>query len=116
MTNRKRFPDRFATCALALLALLAALVLGCKPPDTKPGGDGDTTKPTDTSKPADTSKGALKIGYSDWPGWLVMEIAKQKGFFKEAGVDVELVWFGDYAASIDAYSAGKLDGILIDCG
>jgi NitT/TauT family transport system substrate-binding protein len=57
----------------------------------------------------------LKIGYSDWPGWLVWEIAKQKGFFKDAGVDAELVWFGDYGASIDAYTAKKLDGILIDC-
>jgi len=57
----------------------------------------------------------LKIGYSDWPGWLVLEIGKQKGFFKDAGVDVELVWFGDYGASIDAFTAGKLDGIMIDC-
>jgi NitT/TauT family transport system substrate-binding protein len=57
----------------------------------------------------------LKIGYSDWPGWLVWEIAKQKGFFKDAGVDAELVWFADYGASIDAYTAKKLDGILIDC-
>jgi len=58
----------------------------------------------------------LKIGYSDWPGWLVLEIGKQKGFFKDAGVDVEMVWFGDYGKSIEAYSAGKLDGIMIACG
>jgi NitT/TauT family transport system substrate-binding protein len=58
----------------------------------------------------------LTIGYSDWPGWLVWEIAKQKGFFKEAGVKVELVWFEDYGKSIDAYGAGKLDGICIVCG
>ena len=53
----------------------------------------------------------LKIGYSDWPGYTLLEVAKQKGWFKEAGVDVELVWF-DYLASIDAYSAGKIDA---DC-
>src|SRR5262249_53110152 len=57
----------------------------------------------------------LKIGYSDWPGWLVLEIGKQKGFFKDAGVDVDLVWFADYGASIDAFTAKKLDGIMIDC-
>jgi NitT/TauT family transport system substrate-binding protein len=57
----------------------------------------------------------LKIGYSDWPGWLVLEIAKQKGFFKDAGVDVELEWFDDYGKSIEAYTAGKLDGIMIAC-
>jgi len=53
----------------------------------------------------------LKIGYSDWPGYTVFEVAKQKGWFKDAGVDVQLVWF-DYSASIDAYSANKIDA---DC-
>lgn len=50
----------------------------------------------------------LKIGYSDWPGFTLLEVGKQKGWFKEAGVDVDLIWF-DYLASIDAYSAGKID-------
>ena len=54
----------------------------------------------------------LKIGYSDWPGFTILEVAKQKNWFKEAGVDVELVWF-DYLASIDAYSAGKIDAVTI---
>jgi len=53
----------------------------------------------------------IKLGYSDWPGYTVLEVAKQKGWFKDAGVDVDLVWF-DYSASIDAFSAGKIDG---DC-
>jgi NitT/TauT family transport system substrate-binding protein len=111
MTDRKRFPGPLTSCWLALVALLAAFLLGCAgTSDTKPAGDGGT------GKGDDRGHAPLKIGYSDWPGWLVFEIAKQKGFFKEAGVEVELVWFGDYAASIDAYSAGKLDGILIACG
>ena len=50
----------------------------------------------------------LKIGYSDWPGFTVFEVAKQKGWFKEAGVEVELVWF-DYLPSLDAFAAGKID-------
>lgn len=52
----------------------------------------------------------LKIGYSDWPGFTIFEVAKQKGWFKEAGVEVELVWF-DYLPSLDAFSAGKIDGV-----
>ncbi len=32
-------------------------------------------------------KPILKIGYSDWPGWVAWEIGIQKGWFKEAGVD-----------------------------
>ena len=39
----------------------------------------------------------IKIGYSDWPGYTVMEVAKQKGWFKDAGLDVDMVWF-DYLA------------------
>jgi NitT/TauT family transport system substrate-binding protein len=54
----------------------------------------------------------LKIAYSDWPGWTVIEIAKQKGWFKEAGVDAELDWF-DYAPSMDAFSAGKVDAVMV---
>ena len=57
------------------------------------------------------SAATLKIGYSDWPGYTVFEIANQKGWFKDAGVDAQLVWF-DYGPSIDAFSAGKIDA---DC-
>ena len=56
------------------------------------------------------SAAPLKIAYSDWPGWTVLEIAKQKDWFKEAGVDVELDWF-DYSPSLDAFSAGKVDAV-----
>jgi NitT/TauT family transport system substrate-binding protein len=52
----------------------------------------------------------LKIGYSDWPGFVAFQIAIDKGWFKEAGVDVDFEWF-DYSASLDAFSAGKLDAV-----
>jgi NitT/TauT family transport system substrate-binding protein len=54
----------------------------------------------------------FKIAYSDWPGYTVFEIAKQKGWFKDAGLDVELAWF-EYLPSIDAFSAGKVDAVMI---
>ena len=54
----------------------------------------------------------LKIAYSDWPGFTILEVAKQKGWFKDAGVDVELVWF-EYLPSIDAFSAGKVDAVTV---
>lgn len=57
----------------------------------------------------------LKIGYSDWPGWVAWQVAIEKGWFKEAGVDVRFDWF-DYAASMDAYSAGKLDAVAVTNG
>jgi len=27
----------------------------------------------------------LKIGYSDWPGWVAREVGIEKGWFKEEG-------------------------------
>jgi NitT/TauT family transport system substrate-binding protein len=54
----------------------------------------------------------LKIGYSDYPSFVAWEVAVQKGWFKEAGVDVEFVWF-EYAPSLDAFTTGKIDGLNI---
>ena len=64
-----------------------------------------------SSLPFTSIAAPLKVGYSDWPGYTAFEIAIQKGWFKAAGVDVEFNWF-DYSASIDAFSAGKIDA---DC-
>jgi NitT/TauT family transport system substrate-binding protein len=58
---------------------------------------------------------ALKIAYSDWPGWVAWEIAIQKGWFKEAGVNVEFTWL-DYVPSMEAFSAGKVDAVCMTNG
>lgn len=58
------------------------------------------------------SAATLKVGYSDWPGYTVLEIAKQKDWFKQAGLDVDLVWF-DYLPSLDAFSANKIDAVTV---
>jgi len=57
----------------------------------------------------------LKIGYSDWPGWVAWEVGIEKGWFKEAGVDVKFEWF-DYVASMDAFAAGQLDAVTMTNG
>ena len=57
----------------------------------------------------------LKIGYSDWPGWVAWEVAIEKKWFAEAGVDVKFEWF-DYVASMDAFAAGKLDAVAVTNG
>ena len=51
----------------------------------------------------------VKVGLSDWPGWVAWYVAEQKGFFKKYGADVKLVWFPNYTDSIAALSAGQLD-------
>ncbi|MGH8530706.1 MAG: ABC transporter substrate-binding protein [Nevskiales bacterium] len=57
----------------------------------------------------------LKIGYSDWPGWVAWQVAIDKAWFKEAGVDVTFEWF-DYSASMDAFTAGKIDAVTMTNG
>lgn len=57
----------------------------------------------------------LKIGYSDWPGWVAWQVAIDKGWFKEAGVPVTFEWF-DYSASMDAFAAGKIDAVTMTNG
>jgi len=51
----------------------------------------------------------VKVGVSDWPGWVAWYVAEQKGFFKKNGADVKLVWFANYTDSISALSSGQLD-------
>jgi len=57
----------------------------------------------------------LKIGYSDWPGWVAWQVAIDKDWFKEAGVDVQFDWF-DYVASMDAFAAGQIDAVTVTNG
>lgn len=54
--------------------------------------------------------GPIRLGYSAWPGWFPWKVAEAKGLFAKRGVDVQMVWFDDYTASISALSAGKIDG------
>jgi NitT/TauT family transport system substrate-binding protein len=61
------------------------------------------------------SAASLSVGYSDWPGWVAWQVAIDKGWLKEAGLDVNFQWF-DYSASMDAFTAGKIDGNLMTNG
>ncbi len=57
----------------------------------------------------------LKIGYSDWPGWVAWQVGIDKGWFKEAGVEVDFEWF-EYMPSLEAFAAGKVDGVCMTNG
>jgi NitT/TauT family transport system substrate-binding protein len=84
-----------------VLALFALVAAAC-------GDDDDTAAASDTTV-ASGGGATLKVGYSAWPGWFPLAIADEKGFFEEAGVDVELTYFADYVSSLDALVAGELD-------
>jgi NitT/TauT family transport system substrate-binding protein len=84
---RRRFLG--LACAAALAAILAA------------------------ARPA--SAATVNLGYSDWPGWVAWQVAIDKGWLKQAGLDVNFDWF-DYSASMDAFVAGKIDGDFVTNG
>jgi NitT/TauT family transport system substrate-binding protein len=83
------------------LALVAALIglAGC-------GDDDDTSAAEEGSSDSATQ---LTIGYSAWPGWFPLAVAEEQGLFEEAGLDVDLKYFVDYTASLDALVAGQVD-------
>jgi NitT/TauT family transport system substrate-binding protein len=64
---------------------------------------------------AQAAPAPLRIGYSDWPGWVAWQIAIDKGWLSEAGLDVKFDWF-DYSASMEAFAAGKIDADLLTNG
>jgi NitT/TauT family transport system substrate-binding protein len=57
----------------------------------------------------------LRISYADWPGYVAWQVAIEKDWFKEAGVDIKFEWF-DYSAAMEAFAAGKLDAISLTNG
>jgi NitT/TauT family transport system substrate-binding protein len=57
----------------------------------------------------------LKIAYSDWPGWVAWDIAIQKEWFKEEGVEVRFEWF-EYVPSMEAFAANKVDAVAMTNG
>jgi NitT/TauT family transport system substrate-binding protein len=51
----------------------------------------------------------IRVGVSDWTGWVAWYVARDQGYFRKYGANVELVWFANYTDSIAALSTGQLD-------
>ena len=61
--------------------------------------------------PAGAAAQSLLIGHSTWVGYGPLFLARDKRFFDEAGVNVELKTFEDPKSRFFALVSGKLDGI-----
>jgi NitT/TauT family transport system substrate-binding protein len=113
MLNWNRLLPLFAIAALALFAVACSGDDDSEPPDggatgSEPAASGATGASSGPGAPEDGGP-AIKLGFSAWPGWFPWQVAEEKGFFAQAGVDVELVWFEGYLDSINAFAAGQLD-------
>ena len=63
-----------------------------------------------TPEPPQTSGPPMRIARYNWPGQYWKEIARQKGWFREAGLEVELVDTNqDYYKSLSDMVEGKMD-------
>ncbi len=100
--------------SLKLMGLMILILLGLQ----MHAHSAPAATPAPAAKPAPAAMATgptLKIAYSDWPGWVAWDIAVQKGWFKEAGANVDLIWF-EYVPSMDAFSAGKVDAVCMTNG
>ena len=55
-------------------------------------------------------KGKITIGTAIWPGYLPLYVAQEKGYFKEAGLDVDVERLIGLAEVSKDYVAGKMQG------
>ncbi len=98
---------------------LGLTFLGCNKSETTsappPASASATATAASAPATAAPAKAALRVAYSDWPGWTAFEVGIQKGWFKQAGVDVDFVWF-DYLPSLEAFSANKVDAVMVTNG
>ncbi|GAA5010291.1 ABC transporter substrate-binding protein [Acinetobacter puyangensis] len=97
------------TATLSLSVVFGMLLTACdntaKTPDAQAKSEQSSTA---SSQP-------ITIGYSDWPGFVAWQVAIEKGWLKEAGLNVEFKWF-DYSSSLNAFSANQLDAVLVTNG
>ncbi len=92
---------------LSISILTSVLISGCD----------NTAKVPEAKENKQTTANAqpITIGYSDWPGFVAWQVAIEKGWLKEAGLNVDFKWF-DYSASLSAFSANQLDAVFVTNG
>lgn len=54
----------------------------------------------------------LRVAYSESPGWNALEIAVERGWFRNVGLRVELTAL-DYVSAVDGFSARRFDAVTV---
>jgi len=84
----------------ASTALICAATLSACGSGGSAGGEASSAEP-----------GTVQIARSSWIGFFPLDLAEQKGFFKDHGVNVEMVSIESKADSKSALAAGRIQGI-----
>ncbi len=61
--------------------------------------------------PYENKQETIRIGITQWPGFEYLFITHKQGFFKQAGIDIELVELSSLAEVRRAFERGKVDGM-----
>jgi NitT/TauT family transport system substrate-binding protein len=101
MRNATRSVTR---AALALGAALPLLLAGCAPKTAAPGSGSGPAAPAG-AKP-------FVVSYNDWIGYVGLFTALDKGYFRDAGLDVQPKHFSGPADSVPLLMSGQLDAAL----
>lgn len=111
--DRKRISRRQAT---SLLASLAAMATGCSKTEKKAAEVGEAAKAKAAAAAQDVLKGLeleksdLKLGFIKLTDCAPLVIAKEKGFFSDEGLNVELEAQANWKVLLDRVIGGELDG------
>ncbi len=89
-------------CTLFFISLF--LAIGC----VNPAIYIKTTTETEAAS-SSVSVGAVRLGFSAWPGWFPWQIAKEQNIFEANSIAVDLKWFDGYLESISTLTAGQID-------
>ncbi len=97
-------------------ALSFLVFMGCSAPkESSPAPVEPVLEHAAEALPEKPKSAPLRVGYSDWPGWVAWEIGIQKKWFEQEGVEVDFKWF-EYVPSMEAFSAGKIDAVTMTNG
>lgn len=64
-------------------------------------------------KPKVATKATYTIGITEWIPWVVFVVAKEEGYFKQQGVDVNVITFPSCYENVNSFYKGKVD-ICVD--
>ncbi len=64
-----------------------------------------------SSQIKNTPDKSIRIGINQWPGYEYLYVAKKEGFFKEAGLNIELVELSSLVEVRRAFERGNIDGM-----
>lgn len=97
------FNHRLLIAGLTIFLVLSLLLSGCGQQKTPQAA----SPAAQATTPADKIK--FNIGYLPAVGHVLYFVAKEKGFYEQEGLDVELFQFTNSGEGLNAIKAGKLD-------